>query len=220
VAGVPDEERPALEAFYRGGRSISLLPCDGGLRVAGVVAPGNAWTPNQAAARMLATMQAFPELRGRLEGARIVSRPVSVRGLRNVVRAAAVPGLVAAGDAAVQSDPSFGQGITWALRGARRLAAVVDDALRSEGGGPLAIAPSAAREPFSLPLLLGMSAFSAIPPGSVVERLLIRSVSQSPYTSTLALRLAVGFSTAAADSGPRRSATTFLREVLTPPFRP
>jgi 2-polyprenyl-6-methoxyphenol hydroxylase-like FAD-dependent oxidoreductase len=218
VAGMPFEERPALEAMNRGGRSVSLLPCDGGLRVAGVVAPGNIWTPREAAERMLATMHSFPELRDRLEDVRIVTRPVSVRGLRNAVRAAAVPGLVAAGDAAVQSDPAFGQGITWAIRGARRLAGVVDRELRSSSRGPLSIAPSAAREPLSLPLLLGMSAFSAIAPGSMLERLLIRSVARSPYTSTVALRLAVGFSTAAADTGPPRTPATFLREILAVPL--
>lgn len=219
VAGMPFEERPALEAIYRGGRSVSLLPCDGGLRVAGVVAPGNTWTPPEAAERMLATMRRFPDLRGRLAAARIVTRPVSVRGLRNAVRSAAVPGLVAAGDASVQSDPAFGQGITWALRGARRLAAVVDRELQASSGGPLSIAPSAAREPLSLPLLLGMSAFSAIPPGSIVERLLIRSAARAPYSSTVALRLAVGFSTAAADAGPSRTPAAFLRELLAVPLQ-
>lgn len=218
IAGIPFEERPALEAYYRNGRSVSLLPCDSGLRVAGVVAPGNAWTPPKAAERMLATMRTFPELDQRIDNARIVTQPISVRGLRNMVRSALVPGLVAAGDAAVQSDPSFGQGITWALRGARRLAVQVDRALQTTAGSPVTIAPAAAREPLSLPLLFGMSVFSAIPPGSMLERLLIRSVARSPYSSTVALRLAVGFATAAADAGPRRTPTTFLREVLTPPL--
>jgi menaquinone-9 beta-reductase len=216
VAGMPRDALPTLEAFYRQGRSVSLLPCDGGLRVAGVVVPGDGWSRREAAERMLAAMRSFPELRTRLADARIVTRPVSVRGLRNAVRGAAPPGLVAAGDAAVQSDPAFGQGITWALRGARRLARSIDQALHTTSTGPLTIDPSAGREPLSLPLLLGMSAFSAIPPGSLVERLIVRSIARSPRTSTLALRLAVGFSTAAPDAGPRRSATTFLREVLGP----
>jgi len=216
VDGIPTEERPALEAYYRNGRSVSLLPCDGGLRVAGVVMPGSAWSRREAPGRMLAAMRAIPELWQRVAEARIVSSPVAVRGLRNAVRLALPPGLAAAGDAALQSDPAFGQGISWALRGARRLATAIDRALRAAPDGPVQIPPSAAREPLSLPLTLGMSAFSAIPPGSLLERLIVRSASQSPKSSALALRAAVGFATAAPDGGLRRSPTTFLRDVVTP----
>jgi 2-polyprenyl-6-methoxyphenol hydroxylase-like FAD-dependent oxidoreductase len=214
VDGIPAEERPALEAFYRSGRSVSLLPCDGGLRVAGVILPGSRWSLGEAAERMLSVMRSFPELRDRLDAAHMVSAPVFVRGLRNAVRLSLPPGLAVAGDASLQSDPAFGQGITWALRGARRLAWTLDRALRGGMPGPVRVSPYAGREPLGLPLTIGMSAFSAIPPGSMIERLLIRSVARSPRTSRLGLRLAAGFATAAPDRGPRRSPTTFLREVL------
>jgi 2-polyprenyl-6-methoxyphenol hydroxylase-like FAD-dependent oxidoreductase len=216
VTGVPHDLRPALEAYYRGGRSVSLLPADGGLRVAGVVVPHNRWRRADASQRMMASMRAFPELRERLADARIVSPPVDVRGLRNAARLTTVPGIVPAGDAALQSDPAFGQGIAWALRGARRLAHAIDAALTAPGDEPVVVAASAAREPLTLPLTLGMSAFSAIPPGSLLERIIVRSAARSPRTSALALRLATGFATAAPDNGPRRGPGAFLREVLAP----
>jgi len=216
VAGLPAEPRPKLEALYRDGRSVSLLPSDAGLRVAGVVAPGNRWQLAEAAEQMLRVMRSFPELRGRSADARVVSPPVAVRGLRNAARMTAVPGIVPAGDAALQSDPAFGQGIAWALRGARRLATAIDAALRAPGDGPLLIPSSASREPLALPLTLGMSVFSAIPPGSLLERLFIRSVANAPITSTFALRIASGFATAPPDRATGRSATTFLRDVLVP----
>ena len=216
VAGVPREPRPALEAYYRGGRSVSLLPADGGLRVAGVVVPANRWRRSDAAAHMLSTMRAFPELRERLADAHITSPPVDVRGLRNATRLNTMPGMAPAGDAALQSDPAFGQGIAWALRGARRLARAIDVALNAPGDEPVIVPASAAREPLALPLTLGMSAFSAIPPGSLLERIVVRSAARSPRTSALALRFATGFATAAPDNGPRRGPGTFLREVLIP----
>jgi|GEM_PF-1388134 len=215
VAGFPAEPRPKLEAFYHGGRAVSLLPSDGGLRVAGVVAPGNAWTSEVAAARMLAVMRAIPDLEARAAWATVVSAPVAVRGLRNAVRFTARAGIVPLGDAALQSDPAFGQGIAWALSGARRLAGAVDLALRGGGAGALVVPPSAARGPLAWPLTLGMSAFSAIPPGSLLERLIVRGASQSPRTTALAVRLACGFATAAPLDG-HRSPTSFLRDVVAP----
>jgi 2-polyprenyl-6-methoxyphenol hydroxylase-like FAD-dependent oxidoreductase len=216
VDGIPREDRPALEAHYQGRRSVSLLPCDAGLRVAGVVTPGNDWPRREAAKRMLAALASMPELGERVRNATIVSPPVQVRGLRNTVRLRLPPGIVAAGDAALQSDPAFGQGISWALRGARRVARAADSALRAAPDGPVIVDPAAAREPWSLPLFLGMSAVSAIPPGSLLERLMVRSAARSPRTSTVVLRLATGFATAATDGGPRRSPGTFLGDVLAP----
>jgi 2-polyprenyl-6-methoxyphenol hydroxylase-like FAD-dependent oxidoreductase len=215
VAGFPSERRPKLEAHYGRHGSASLLPADAGLRVAGVVVPGNRWRRGEAAARMIDVMRTFPELRGRMAEARVVSPPVAVRGLRNTLRPRTLPGLVPAGDAALQSDPAFGQGIAWALRGARRTADAIDAALRAHPDGPLAIPATAALEPLSPALTLGMSAFSAIPPGSLIERLLVRGAARAPITSTLALRLAVGFSTAAPDHA-RRTPAAFLRDVLRP----
>jgi menaquinone-9 beta-reductase len=216
VDGVPREDRPALEAYYQGARSVSLLPCDAGLRVAGVVAPDNGWPRREAASRMLAAMAAMPGLSRRVRDASIVSEPVQVRGLRNMVRLMTPPGIVAAGDAALQSDPAFGQGISWALRGARQVALAADRALQSAAEGPVFVDSAAPREPWSLPLFLGMSAVSAIPPGSLLEQLLIKSAARAPITSTLVLRLATGFAAAAPDEGPGRSPTTFLRDVLAP----
>jgi len=161
-------------------------------------------------------MRAMPELCGRLAAARIVSEPVAVRGLRNAVRLRTVPGLAPAGDAALQSDPAFGQGIAWALRGARRLARAAGAALARPGEGPVTVPATAALEPLSLPLTLGMSAFSAIPPGSMLERLIVRSAARAPITSTLALRFAAGFASAAPDGVGRRPAAAFVRDIVRP----
>ena len=64
VAGVPAEARPCLEAFYRGGRSVSLLPADGGLRVAGVVVPGNRWGGPRRRRRCWRRCAPFPSYAG------------------------------------------------------------------------------------------------------------------------------------------------------------
>lgn len=214
VKGLPVEERPSLEAFYARGQSVSLLPADDGLRVAGVVAEPGRWTAEAAPAGMLRAMAAFPGLGERMTTATVVGRPVAVRALRIAVRAATPPGIVPLGDAGLQSDPAFGQGIAWALRGAWRLAEVIDRRLRLPGDAPLAVPPAAAREPLHLPLTLGMSLFAAIPPASILERLMVRSAAQSPRTAALALRLAVGLATAAPESGPRRTAGQWLSEAL------
>lgn len=211
--GIPSEARPYLEAYYARGHSVSLLPADGGLRVAGVVAPSDQWTPATAADGMLRAMARFPELRDRTAIASIVGRPIAVRGLRIGLRAAPPQGIVPLGDAGLNTDPAFGQGIAWALRGARSLAAEVDRRLRLPGDGPLTVPASAAREPLHLPLALGMSLFSQIPPASTLERLIVRSAAQSPRTAALALRLALGLATAAPD-GSRRGPGRWLGEAL------
>jgi len=220
IDGIPREERPMLEAYYRGGRSVSLLPSDGGLRIAGVVVPGNGWSRAEAPAQMLAAMREFPELRTKVANAEVVSRPMAARGLRNSVTLAAMPGIAAAGDAAIQSDPAFGQGISWALRGARRLALSADAALQGTTRGPIRLPSTASREPLALPLTLGMSVFSAIAPGSTIERLLVRSAAQAPKTSALALRVAVGFATVRDVHGRGRSVSAFLRDVVAPRSAP
>lgn len=214
LAGLPHEERPSLEGYYWHGRSASLLPADGGLRVAGVMAPPGSWSAGSWSERLLCELNRFAPLRRRLASARVVSPPVAVRGLRNVWRESATPGLMLLGDAGLQTDPLFGQGISWALRGGEWAA---DDALarlgRCDGASPEPLQRLRART--FAHRFLGMSAFSAMPPGSMPERLLIASAAASPKSTRLFLRVILGFATVSREERPRRGLSTWLHEALT-----
>ena len=190
IEGVPREERPRLEGFYDHGRSASLLPADHGLRVAGVMATPDRWPRAEWPERMLAELRRYPGMAERLRDARLASAPVPVRGLRNLLRRTARPGVAAIGDAAAQTDPAFGQGIAWALRSGARLAAAADAALAS-GSEPISLPARQAWEQRALPLFLGISTLSAVPPGSRLEQLLGASGARAPWTTNLALALAL-----------------------------
>ena len=192
LAGVPKENRPYIEGFYDHGRSASLLPADHGLRVAGVMVEPGRWPRRCRPEMMMAELRRFPALRDRLRHACLVSAPVPVRGLRNMLRPVTRPGLALVGDAAMQTDPAFGQGIAWALRSGARLAGEAAAALQVSTG-PITLPPRWGWEPAMPPLALGISAFSAIPPGSRLEQWLVRSAAASPRTSAAVLRLISGF---------------------------
>lgn len=215
IAGVPHEARPALEGYYWHGRSASLLPADGGLRVAGVMAPPGSWPPGTWNEQLLPALRRFEPLRPRLADACVVSPPVAVRGLRNVWRESTLPGLLLLGDAGLQTDPLFGQGISWALRSGEWAA---NDALDQLGRGADRRRTERLRRLRARTFshrFLGMSAFSAVPPGSMLERLLIAGAAASPKSTRLFLRLILGFATVSRDESPRRGLSTWLREALT-----
>jgi 2-polyprenyl-6-methoxyphenol hydroxylase-like FAD-dependent oxidoreductase len=218
VAGVPPEERPDLEAFYDEGRSASMLPADSGLRVVGVMAPPDRWPRAEWGARVLAELRAYPGMAERLRDARLVTPPVPVRGLRNVLRRPARPGLAVIGDAAAQTDPAFGQGISWALRSGRRLAREADAAL-NDGGGPLVLPARVTWEPVFAPLFFGTSALSAVPPASRLERLIVASAASAPLTTTATLRMLLGLAATPRPGSPARVATAWMRDLLAPPGR-
>lgn len=214
IDGVPPDEHPCLEGFYDRGRSASMLPADGGLRVAGVMATPDRWPRAEWPGRILAELRRYPGMADRLAHARVVSAPTPVRGLRNALRQPARPGFAAIGDAAAQTDPAFGQGIAWGLRAGRRLAQAADTALRA-GDGPVLVHAGAVWEPVFLPLFAGISLFSAIPPGSTLERLVVASAAESPQTSALALRAILGLAaTPAPGTGPALVASRWLGETL------
>jgi 2-polyprenyl-6-methoxyphenol hydroxylase-like FAD-dependent oxidoreductase len=213
LAGIPYEERPALEGFYWHGRSASLLPADGGLRVAGVMAPPGSWPAGSWRERLLRELGRFAPLRPRLANARVVSPPVAVRGLRNVWRESSTPGLLLVGDAAVQTDPLFGQGISWALRDGEWAARDTLEQLGRCGGQTERL--SRVRVRTFAHRFLGMSAFSAVPPGSMLERLLIASAAASPQSTRLFLRLILGFATVSRERPPRRGLSAWVHEALT-----
>ncbi len=215
VAGIPGEPEPALEGYYWHGRSASLLPADGGLRVAGVMAPPGSWPPGSWCERLLDELRRFSPLRERLEHARLVSRPVAVRGLRNVWRESATPGLVLIGDAGLQTDPLFGQGISWALRSGEWAADETAQQLQHGSATPVSRSYRSVRARTLAHRFLGMSAFSALPPGSLPERLLIAGAASSPKSTRLFLRLILGFATMSRPEAPRRGLSTWLHEALT-----
>jgi flavin-dependent dehydrogenase len=202
VDGVPREERPCLEGFYDEGRAASMLPADSGLRVVGVMVPPDRWPRAQWSARMLDELRRYPGMARRLRDARVVTEPAPVRGLRNILRCPVRPGFVAVGDAAAQTDPAFGQGISWALRSGSRLARAAHAAL-AVGQGPVRVPVPAGQvwEPVFLPLFYGISLFSAVPPGSLLERLIVASAAGAPITTTVALRTVLGFAATPAPPG-------------------
>lgn len=215
VAGVPAEEHPHLEAFYDHGRSASMLPADGGLRVVGVMASPDRWPRGEWGQRMLAELRAYPGMAERLRGARLVGAPRPVRGLRNMLRRTSRPGFAVVGDAAAQTDPAFGQGISWALRSGSRLARAAD-ALLDEGDGPLNLPTRAVWEPVFLPLFFGTSLLSAVPPASLLERLIAASAAGAPLTTAAALRLLLGLAATPRPGSPVRTAAAWVRGALLP----
>ena len=210
--GVPREGRPCLEGFYDHGRSASMLPADAGLRVVGVMVPPERWPRAEWGERMLAELRRYPGLRERLRHARLATRPVPVRGLRNALRRTTRPGFAAIGDAATQTDPAFGQGISWALRAGNRLAEAAHAALAA-GDGPVTLPPRVAWEPVFLPLFFGISLLSAVPPGSLLEQAIMASAAGSPLTAPT-LRLALGFAVRPRPAPPLRTAAVWLRSAL------
>ena len=204
----------ALEGYYDHGRSASLLPADNGLRIGGVMAPTDAWRDGDHATRLLSELRRFPPLRERLQHARVVTRPVPVRGLRNVWREPRAPGLLLAGDAGMQSDPLFGQGIALALRSGAWAAEAVADGLESGDIDGALSRYARLRARTLAPRFAGMSLFSLVPPGSALERTLIANASSSRWSTRLALRLMLGFATVSRETAPRRGLGTWLREAL------
>jgi flavin-dependent dehydrogenase len=115
------------EMHIRAGKYIGVAPLPGGLVNACVV------TADRAALRspvdlLTATLRNEAELAGRFAGARRVGPPVVLGPLAVDGRAAGVPGLLLAGDAAGFIDPMTGDGLRFAIRGAE-LAAL--EALRA-----------------------------------------------------------------------------------------
>jgi len=214
VDGVPAQDRPALEGYYCDGRSASLLPADHGLRVAGVLAPTGSWPAGETRQRLLVELRRFGPLHERLRDARVVSRPVPVRGLVNSWRSPRLRGLLLLGDAGLQSDPLFGQGISWAVRSAAWAAEAVDEAIRHcYDSDPLRRYDQRRAWTFGL-RLAAMSTLSAVPPGSMLERLTVANAATNPASTGLCLRLALGLTTVSRSGKPHRTAATLVREAM------
>ena len=214
--GVPAEPEPCLEGFYRDGLSASLLPADNGLRAGGIMAAPGAWRPGTWPERLLSELRDFPPLRERLRGARLVTAPISVGRLRNVWRGRGPLGLLLAGDVATQTDPLFGQGISWALRSARWAAEAISAGLATDNPRLAAERYDRRRQRTFGPRFLAMSAVSQLPPGSQLERLIIANATANPPSTRLFLRAILGFGTVSRSRTPRRGLGTWLREAVRP----
>jgi len=214
ISGIANENEPGLEGYYWHGRSASLLPADNGLRVAGVMAPPNSWPRETRGDRLLAELRRFPPLRERLCDARLIAEPVPVRGLRSVWRGPVAKGLLLIGDAGMQSDPLFGQGISWALRSADWAAEAIDAGLRAQEPASALRAYSKRRAIVFGHRFAAMTAVSMIEPGSMLERLVIANATVNPASTALVLRLLLGFGTVSRSSRPRRTLETWLREAI------
>ena len=123
-------------------------------------------------------------------------------------------GLLLIGAAGMQTDPLFGQGISWALCSADWAAEAIDAGLRAQE-------PASALRAYSkrLAIVFGhrfaaMTAVSMIEPGSMLERLMIANATVNPASTALFLRLLLGFGTVSRSSRPRRTLETWLREAI------
>jgi flavin-dependent dehydrogenase len=81
---------------------------------------------------LLETLETFPGLRGRLDGARVERHVLTASGLHTRARRLSGDGLLLVGDAAGDYDPFTGEGIYRGLRSARLAAGVAADALAAD----------------------------------------------------------------------------------------
>jgi flavin-dependent dehydrogenase len=109
------------EMHVRAGHYIGIAPMPGGLaNVCAVSEGGHALTGAPALTALLAS---DPLLAGRFERAALAGPPMMLGPLAVDARAAGVPGLLLAGDAAGFIDPMTGDGLRFAFAGARLAAA-------------------------------------------------------------------------------------------------
>jgi flavin-dependent dehydrogenase len=116
------------EMHIRADRYVGVAPLPGGLTNVCVVTPVRD-VLRDPGALVHDTLRTDPMLAPRFADARIVGRPVSLGPLAVDGRAAGVPGLLLAGDAAGFIDPMTGDGLRFALRGAELAAALALEAL-------------------------------------------------------------------------------------------
>jgi geranylgeranyl reductase family protein len=105
------------EMHIRRDRYIGVAPLENGLANLCVVTADRS-AVRDGAGLLRATIAREPELSGRFATARLVGPPVILGPLALECRAAGMPGLLLAGDAAGFIDPMTGDGLRFAIRGA------------------------------------------------------------------------------------------------------
>ena len=125
------------EMHIRRGRYIGIAPVPGGLTNVCLVRPSGAGDAalGDPAALLTQELARDPALRDRAAGARLVTPPVVLGPLAVDVRAAAIDGLLLAGDAAGFIDPMTGDGLRFATRGGELAAAAALRALEHGWSG-------------------------------------------------------------------------------------
>jgi flavin-dependent dehydrogenase len=113
------------EMHIRRGRYIGIAPVPGGLTNVCLVRPSGAGDValGDPVALLTQELARDPALRDRADGARLVTPPVVLGPLAVDVCAAAIDGLLLAGDAAGFIDPMTGDGLRFATRGGELAAA-------------------------------------------------------------------------------------------------
>jgi flavin-dependent dehydrogenase len=119
------------EMHVRAGHYIGVAPVPGGLANACLVMPQAAvrqkWS--NPAAMLGEALRSDLRLRERFERARLIGPPHVLGPMAVDIRAAGVPGMLLAGDAAGFIDPITGDGLRFALAGASLAAAIAGDVL-------------------------------------------------------------------------------------------
>jgi flavin-dependent dehydrogenase len=125
------------EMHVRAGRYIGVAPLPDGMTNVCLVKPSRPGDHDlrDPAALLRAELARDPLLHDRFAGARLIAAPVVLGPLAVDVRAAAIDGLLLAGDAAGFVDPMTGDGLHFAIHGAELAAAAALDALEHGWSG-------------------------------------------------------------------------------------
>jgi flavin-dependent dehydrogenase len=125
------------EMHIRRGRYVGIAPVPGGLTNVCLVRPSGAGDAalGDPAALLSGELARDPLLRERFAGARLATPPAVLGPLAVDVRAAAIDGLLLAGDAAGFIDPMTGDGLRFAIRGGELAAAAALRALEHGWSG-------------------------------------------------------------------------------------
>jgi len=133
--------RPHAEVHLLGRDYFAACPIDAGLFTANLVLDGRELVGRGAALEALfrERLRDAPALAERLSGARLHAAVSACGPLRSQVRRCSAPGIALVGDACGFVDPLTGEGLYFAMQGARLLAAELDAALHDPRREPAAL---------------------------------------------------------------------------------
>lgn len=134
----PDDE---AEVHLSGRDYFAACPLDGGLFTANLVLDRDDMPARSEGLEraFLARVARTPRLAARLEGARLCEPVTAIGPLSTATTQVTGPGAALVGDACGFVDPLTGEGVYFAMQGARLLAAALDDALSGRVDEPTAL---------------------------------------------------------------------------------